>query len=185
MPDRNGLRGRVQMPTETPLYDLMLLLSNDAEEERRAKIIDDVRKTISSGGGSIAHDDEWGTRPLAYRIAHQSDAEYHLLQFTGPPSLLDSLGHSLGITDGVLRFRIIKVLPGTPGPPKPEPAATSPPPRAEPAPASPPPSEEAPAPSEAPPSEESTGAVAEGAPAAEASTPAAEAEAPSEAEPAE
>ena len=114
------------MPTETPLYDLMLLLSNDVEEERRAKIIDDVRQAISSGGGSIAHDDEWGTRPLAYRIAHQGDAEYHLLQFTGPPSLLDSLGHSLGITDGVLRFRIIKVVPGTPPAPESAPPVIAP-----------------------------------------------------------
>jgi small subunit ribosomal protein S6 len=101
----------------------MLLLSNDAEEERRAKIVANVRQAISSSGGSIAHDDDWGTRPLAYRIAHQADAEYHLLQFTGPPALLESLGYTLRITDGVLRFRIIKVLPGTPGPPKPEPAS--------------------------------------------------------------
>jgi small subunit ribosomal protein S6 len=169
-----------KMPTETPLYDLMLLLSNDVEEERRAKIIDDVRQAISSGGGSIAHDDEWGTRPLAYRIAHQGDAEYHLLQFTGPPSLLDSLGHSLGITDGVLRFRIIKVLPGTPGPPKPEPAAARAPSRAEAATASPPPSE-APAPSEAPPSEQPAPATE----AEQASAPEVGAEAASEAGPSE
>lgn len=111
----------------------MLVLSNDAEEDRRAKIIDDVRQAISSGGGSIAHDNDWGTRPLAYRIAHQGDGEYHLLQFTGPPTLLDSLGHTLKITDGVLRFRIIKVLPGTPGPPRPEPAPVTASARPEPA----------------------------------------------------
>jgi small subunit ribosomal protein S6 len=114
----------------------MLLLSGDAEKERRERIIEEVRQAISSGGGSISHDDDWGTRPLAYRIAHQSDAEYHLLQFTGPPALLDSLGHSLGIADGVLRFRIIKVLPGTPGPPRPEPAPPAAPPRPDPAPVS-------------------------------------------------
>ena len=164
--------GTFRMPTEARLYDL-LLLSNDAEEERRAKIIDDVRQAISSGGGSIAHDNDWGTRPLAYRIAHQGDAEYHLLQFTGPPALLDSLGHSLGITDGVLRFRIIKVLPGTPGPPRPEPAAAPAPSRPEPAPAS------APQP-DSPPSEPSAAPEAEAAPAPEA-----DAEAPSEAEPTE
>ena len=67
--------GTFRMPTEARLYDLMLLLSNDAEEERRAKIVDDVRQAISSGGGSIAHDDDWGTRPLAYRIAHQGDVD--------------------------------------------------------------------------------------------------------------
>ena len=53
---------------------------------------------------------------MTYRINHQSDAEYHLLQFTGPASLLESLSHSLGIADSVLRFRIIKVIPGTPPP---------------------------------------------------------------------
>jgi small subunit ribosomal protein S6 len=121
------------MPPDAPLYDLMLLLSNLAEEERRAKIVDDVRQAISSGGGSIAHDSDWGTRALAYRISHQTDAHYHLLQFTGPAALLESLDHSLRITDGVLRFRIIKVLPGTPGPPKPESVATVAPTRAEPA----------------------------------------------------
>ena len=94
----------------------MLLLSTSAEDERRAKILADVEAAISAGGGSIERNDDWGTRPLAYRINHQAEAEYHLLQFTGPPALLESLSHSLRIADGVLRFRIIKVLPGTPPP---------------------------------------------------------------------
>jgi small subunit ribosomal protein S6 len=105
------------MPKTAPLYDLTLLLSTSAPDDRRAKILADVETAIGSGGGSIERNDDWGTRPLAYQIDHQPDAEYHLLQFTGPPSLLDALTHSLKIADGVLRFRIIKVLPGTPPPP--------------------------------------------------------------------
>jgi small subunit ribosomal protein S6 len=110
------------MPQETPLYDLTLLLSTAAPEEDRAKVLSDVESAISGAGGSIERRDDWGTRPLTYRINHQRDAEYHLLQFTGPPSLLENLSHSLRITDNVLRFRIIKVTPGTP------PAPDSPPP---------------------------------------------------------
>jgi small subunit ribosomal protein S6 len=105
------------MPKTAPLYDLTLLLSTSAPDERRAKILADVETAIGSGGGSIERNDDWGTRPLAYQIDHQPDAEYHLLQFKGPPSLLEALSHSLKIADGVLRFRIIKVLPGTPPPP--------------------------------------------------------------------
>jgi small subunit ribosomal protein S6 len=120
------------MPQEAPIYDLMLLLSTGVEQERRAKILDDVQTAIDAGEGSIVHNSDWGTRPLAYRIDHQPEAEYHLFQFTGPPSLLESLGHTLGITDGVLRHRIIKVLPGTPPPPSPERVAV---PAAPPAPA--------------------------------------------------
>lgn len=108
------------MADETPLYDLMLLLSTSVEDERRAKILSDVESAITRGGGSIALNGDWGVRALAYRIEHHSDAEYHLLQFTGPPELLGALSHNLGITDGVLRHRIIKVLPGTPPAPRPE-----------------------------------------------------------------
>jgi small subunit ribosomal protein S6 len=102
------------MPQDTPLYDLTLLLSSAAPEEDRAKVLSDVESAISGAGGSIERRDDWGTRPLTYRINHQRDADYHLLQFTGPPSLLENLSHSLRITDNVLRFRIIKVIPGTP-----------------------------------------------------------------------
>ena len=66
---------------------------------------------------------------MAYRIEHQTDAEYHLLQFHGPASLLESLSHTLRIDDGVLRFRVVKVLPGTPAAPdSPPPIASAPPP---------------------------------------------------------
>src|SRR5207253_2592553 len=88
-----------------------------APDEERAKIRADVESAITGAGGTIERNQEWGTRAMTYRINHQSDAEYHLLQFTGPTSLLESLSHSLGIADGVLRFRIIKVIPGTPPPP--------------------------------------------------------------------
>ena len=111
------------VPEHIPTYDLMLLLSANAEDERRAQIVADVQKAITDGQGTIVHTGDWGPRAMAYRIDHQDGAEYHLIQFTGPAALLESLNHSLRIADGVLRFRIIKVRPGTPPPPRPEPAA--------------------------------------------------------------
>lgn len=105
------------MPITAPLYDLVLVVSTLAEEERRAKILADVEAQIASGGGAMERNDDWRTRTLAYEIRHQKEGEYHLLQFTGPPTLLDALSHSLRIDDAVLRFRIIKVIPGTPPPP--------------------------------------------------------------------
>lgn len=106
------------MPRQATLYDLMLLLSTNAEEDVRAQVLTDVEAQIASGGGSIQRKDAWGTRPLAYEINHQQEAEYHLLQLIGPPALLDTLSHNLRIADEVLRFRIIKVVPGTPDAPE-------------------------------------------------------------------
>jgi small subunit ribosomal protein S6 len=117
------------MAESAPLYDLTLLLSVETEDERRAKIVSDTEAAIASGGGSVERHDVWGRRPMAYRIDHQTDAEYHLLQFHGPVSLLESLSHTLRIDDGVLRFRVVKVLPGTPAAPdSPPPIASAPPP---------------------------------------------------------
>ena len=105
------------MAERQPTYDLMLLLSSTAADEERASILSDVEGAISSGGGEILRRDDWGARPLTFKINHQREADYHLLQFTGPTSLLETLNHNLHIADGVLRFRIIKVTPGTPAAP--------------------------------------------------------------------
>ena len=112
------------MATQSPLYDLVLLLSTSAPEEQRAKILSDVESAITGAEGSIERRDDWGQRPMAYRIRHQPEAEYHLLQFTAPPTLIEPLSYDLRITDGVVRFRVIKNLPGTP--PAPESACGSP-----------------------------------------------------------
>ena len=105
------------MPVPPRLYDLMLVLSTTVEDERRAKIVSDVEAQITVGGGAVERQDDWRSRPLAYEIRHQGEGEYHLLQFTGSGTLLDAVSHNLRIDDAVLRFRIIKVLPGTPPPP--------------------------------------------------------------------
>ena len=110
------------MAKEAPIYDLTLLLSVDAQDDQRSKILSDVKSAISTAGGSIERDDDWGRRPTAYEIRHQTEAEYHLLQFRAPPTLIEELSHTLRITDGVVRHRVIKVRPGTP------PAPSSPPP---------------------------------------------------------
>ena len=121
------------MASPEPLYDLVLLLDTSAPEDQRKKVRTDVESAISSAG-TIVNDVDWGTRALAYEIRHRTDAEYHLLQFHGPATLLANLQRSLRIADGVLRFRIVKLAPGTPAPtelPRAEAPAAAPAPAAE------------------------------------------------------
>jgi small subunit ribosomal protein S6 len=103
------------------LYDLMLMLDPNAPDERRAEIASGVQSAIESKGTLVgAHD--WGMRRIAYEIDHRTDAEYRLYQFETADDdheLLEQLDHTLKITDGVLRFRIIRLKPGSPPPPTP------------------------------------------------------------------
>jgi small subunit ribosomal protein S6 len=96
------------MAAPAPIYDLMLLLDVGAEDSERAKIVADARTAIEADGALVG-EQAWGVRALAYEIAHRNQAEYHLLQFSGPPALIASLEHTLRITDGVLRHRVIRL----------------------------------------------------------------------------
>lgn len=102
------------------LYDLMLLIDSNASAERRQAILSEVQSMMDSGG-TIESVHDWGQRRIAYEIDHRAEAAYHLFQFQGDNDLLDKLNHNLRIADGVLRYRIIRQIPGGPGvPPSPE-----------------------------------------------------------------
>jgi len=104
------------MTATAPTYDLVLLLDPQAEPDAREKIIEDARAQIAAQG-ELVRDEGWGDRALAYPIERHATAQYHLLQFHATPALLSELDRTLRITDGVLRFRIVKLAPGTPEPP--------------------------------------------------------------------
>jgi small subunit ribosomal protein S6 len=120
-PSRAATIGR-RMATEAPLYDLVLLLDNELEQDRRDTILANVEDAIDRAGEIVGRHD-WGVRPTVYEVRKHAEAEYHLIQFHGPGELLEQLDHNLKITDGILRFRIIKLRPGTPPPPDLRPSA--------------------------------------------------------------
>jgi small subunit ribosomal protein S6 len=113
-----------RMATERPTYDLVLLLDPEADEERRTNILASL-ETVIEGQGAVVSRHDWGVRPTAYEVRKRGDADYHLIQFQGTPELLQQLDHALKITDGVNRFRIIKLRHGTPDPPDLRAAATA------------------------------------------------------------
>jgi small subunit ribosomal protein S6 len=106
-------------------YDLMLMLDPNAPEGRHEQILGDVENAVQAAGTLIGRHD-WGLRRMTFEINHRPEATYFLYQFEGENDLLDRLNHMLKITDGVLRFRIIKLRPGTPPPPPPKPEAARP-----------------------------------------------------------
>ena len=100
-------------------YDLTLLLDAETDGDQRERILADV-ETMIAEGGTILSVHDWGRRTMAYEIKHKTDAEYHLLQFHGDRALLETLDRTLRITDGVMRFRIIKLKAGTQAAPRSE-----------------------------------------------------------------
>ena len=105
------------MTLPAPTYDLVLLLDSGVEADAREKLVADASAAIEAQGELLRHD-VWGDRALTYPIDHKTTAEYHQQQFhAGTPELLRGLDRSLRIADGVVRFRIVKLEPGTPAAP--------------------------------------------------------------------
>lgn len=109
-----------------PTYDLVLLLDAEADASAHERILAEARAVIAAGG-ELVRDDAWGDRALTYPIAHKATARYHLLQFRTPaPALLEQLDRVLRFADEVVRFRIVRLRPGTPEAPRsPGPGATA------------------------------------------------------------
>jgi len=97
----------------------MLMLDPNAPEERQNEVLGNVESMIQSGGSLVGRHD-WGIRRMSFEIDHRPEAAYHLFQFeTESNDVLERLDHSLKIADGVLRFRTIRLKPGSPPPPVP------------------------------------------------------------------
>ena len=105
-----------RMAKPDPIYDLNVLLDVDLPGETRESMLADIEAMIAATGEIVSSHD-WGRRKMEYEIRHKTEAEYHLIQFKGPRDLLERLDRTLRITDGVVRYRIIKLDPGTPDPP--------------------------------------------------------------------
>jgi small subunit ribosomal protein S6 len=100
------------------------MLDPEIPEERREQIASEARTRIESGG-QLKHDTSWGMRKLAYEIRQRTEADYRFFRFETQGELLNELDHNLRIADGVLRFRIFKVDPGSPAIVPPAPVASS------------------------------------------------------------
>jgi small subunit ribosomal protein S6 len=84
------------------------MLDPGPDEAGRDVLAQDVRARIEAKG-TLKHENKWGLRKMAYEINKRNEADYRWFRFEAPSELLDDLGHSLRIADGVLRFRIFKV----------------------------------------------------------------------------
>ena len=83
------------------------MLDPQAGDEQREKIAADAKSRLEAAG-TIEHEANWGVRKMAYEIDRRPEADYRFYRFTSGKEVLDDLGHTLKITDGVLRYRFFK-----------------------------------------------------------------------------
>ncbi|MEW5953074.1 MAG: 30S ribosomal protein S6 [Bacillota bacterium] len=90
------------------LYEVVFVLRPELDEEAVAVLMEKFKNLIESRGGEITRLDKWGKRRLAYEINKVREGIYMLLHYKGEPAIAHELDRVIKITDGVLRFIIVR-----------------------------------------------------------------------------
>ena len=65
-------------------------------------------KAMVGAEGTLSSIDEWGKRRLAYEINDETEGYYTLINFTSDSEFPQELNRIYSITDGVLRFLVVR-----------------------------------------------------------------------------
>ena len=90
-------------------YELVLIISPEAEEEKFGATIDNVTQLITGKGGVISDVEQWGKKKLAYPIKRFMEGNYVLIRLKMKPKLTKEFEASLQISEEVLRHLLIRL----------------------------------------------------------------------------
>jgi small subunit ribosomal protein S6 len=78
------------------------------EEEAIKALVERFATLITEQGGQVEKVDEWGKRRLAYPIEDFREGYYVLMNFTADANTPQELERVYKITDGVIRYLIVR-----------------------------------------------------------------------------
>lgn len=84
-------------------YETLVVLRTDLGEEA-AKLLTRFETVITSQGGTIDENRDWGVRDLAYPISKQRQGHFHLIEYQAEPTTVKELERNLRIVEGVMRY---------------------------------------------------------------------------------
>ena len=91
-------------------YELTVLIHPDLEADLETPLTT-VRNIVTSNGGKITSEDNWGKKRLMYRIAKEDFAVYVYMEVELPAASVAKVDTTLNITEGVLRHLLVSVDP--------------------------------------------------------------------------
>ena len=89
-------------------YELTVLVHPDLESKLEEPL-KTLRDLITTNGGKITKEDNWGKKRLAYRIDGQDFAIYVSFDLELPAAAPLKMSNTLNITDFALRYLLVKV----------------------------------------------------------------------------
>lgn len=89
-------------------YEVMTIHRPEiVEDDVRSKVAE-IEALLKARGAEITDTDFWGKRRFAYEIEHLNEGFYSVVDFEADPDLVDRMDRALGLSDSVLRHKILR-----------------------------------------------------------------------------
>jgi small subunit ribosomal protein S6 len=89
-------------------YESTFILVPSLDEKGIAQEVDSIKEIITSHGGEITSEKQWGRRRLAYLIRDAQEGVYYILRFTLGNEGLQELHRRFKLNENVLRSLVIR-----------------------------------------------------------------------------
>ncbi len=90
-------------------YEVVFVAAPTLSAEELEAFITHIRTVAEGKGGKILKVDNWGKKPLAYRIKKFRDAYYVVLTIEGEGPAIAELERRFRVTDTVIRFISVRI----------------------------------------------------------------------------
>ncbi|MEL7544099.1 MAG: 30S ribosomal protein S6 [Pseudomonadota bacterium] len=92
-----------------PLYEHIFMSRQDVSSQQVETMTAEFTKIIEEGGGTVTKTEQWGVRPLSYKIKKNRKAHYTLLNIDSPHAPIAEVERQQQINSDILRFVTFKV----------------------------------------------------------------------------
>lgn len=88
------------------LYELVLVIKSSLKEEERKKLVSGIKDALKDF--KIVKDEEWGLKPLSYKINRELSGHFHLMHVEGEKGIAKDFETSLIRNENILRHLLIR-----------------------------------------------------------------------------
>lgn len=88
------------------VYDLVLVLKASLSDTQRKKLVADLKDKLKDA--KVTKEEEWGQKPLAYKIKRELAGFFHLMQLETENALDTGLDKRLRDNDNIIRHLLLR-----------------------------------------------------------------------------
>ena len=90
-------------------YEYTFIARQDLVENQNEKVLQKYQEIINKNSGKIVKTEEWGLRPLSYKIKNNKKGFYFHIKLEGTGKTISELEKAENIDQTLIRFLTVKV----------------------------------------------------------------------------